>query len=783
MTQTKGKWKAWDYLVVLLCLLGALFCIRLFWLDLNQTLNRLSRSAERTGTTAGTIADTDGRAGNASGALGTVMWKNRIVQRRFSDRVLWDRLQEGSPVYDGDYVRTAEKSEATIHFTGGLNIDLEENSLVQIFTTDTVPRIAFTQGAMSVNALTSNGAASEEAASLILETADQRRVTVTGRTGNDTGKLNITQGTVLDVRITAEEQVDLRLTEGRADFEHKGAVQTLSGGDVLSMDAAGTILAEARTVMITPRPAARLLSGGGATPVDFSWRGVNYTGDDRTRLEVAEDRGFTRIVHRVTGEAAGETRLDLLPGIWFWRAYPVRAGTAPAVAAAASGRVTVSVVPAPRTLTPKEGEAYRYRSSLPEVRFQWTSAPEIAYYLLEAADNPGFQSPALQTMVWGSAGETGSFTGSGLGPGRWYWRVQPILNEDYQGSIAPSATASFTITERAAPAAPILLSPRAEALVSVVENRQDIYFSWQNESEAASYTLLVSRSPDLAAPLLTRQVTTNYYVYNPAENVLEKERYYWGVYQTGTDGAQSPVSLPRPFTTVAGEVYPVRLGYPPPGAEYPGLRALREPDQVRWSSRDPAVHVRFILSRNPDPLTGEALMTLTDPPSSIPLIPLSEGVYYWTIQAETRDGVNISAPSPASFRVLPIPLLKAAGGRQPENGYRFGPEQLRRSATITFSWDAVPGANAYDLALYREDGEERGRRQLIRRWENSVGTSQTLDVSLLGRNGSFVWQVEALSRTAGAIEQRGAVSENRFTLDLPAIPHNTANDPDIIYDL
>ncbi|GHV74683.1 hypothetical protein AGMMS49940_19850 [Spirochaetia bacterium] len=755
MPQTTGKWDVRNYLVVLFCLLGALFCIRLFWIDLNQTFNRFSRSTERTGT----------------GALGTVVWKNGIVQRRFSDRVLWERLQEVSPVYEGDYIRTGEKSEATIQFTGGLNINLEENGLVQIFSSDTVPRIAFTQGAMSVNAVTSSGAASGEAASLILETADG-------------GKVNITQGAVLDVRIMAEEQVDLRITEGRADFEQNGALQSLSGGDVLSMDNLGTILAEARTVMITPRPAARLLSGGGATPVDFSWKGVNYTGDDRTRLELAEDRGFTRNVRRVTGEAAGEARLNLLPGIWFWRAYPVRAGadagTAAAIAAAAAGRLTVSVVPAPRTLTPKEGEAYHYRSSLPEVRFQWTSAPEIEYYLLEAADNPGFQNPALQTTVWGSAGETGSFTSSTLGPGRWYWRVQPILNDAYQGSIAPSNAASFTITERAAPTAPILLSPRAEALISLAENRQDIYFSWQNEPEAASYTFLVSRSPDLAAPLLTRQVTTNYYVYNPAENILEKERYYWGVYQTGTDGVLSPVSPSRPFITAAEEVHPVRLAYPPPGAEYPGLRALQKPDQVRWSSRDPAVHVRFILSRNPDPLTGEALMNLADPPSSIPLIPLSEGVYYWTIRAETRDGVNISAPVPASFRVLPILLLKAPDGRLPENGYRFGPEQLRRSSSITFRWDAVPGANAYNLALYREGN---GRRQLIRRWENSGRTSQTLEVSLLGRTGSFVWQVEALSRTAGAIEQRGAVGENRFTVDLPAIPHYTASDPDIVYDL
>jgi hypothetical protein len=139
-------------------------------------------------------------------------------------------------------------------------------------------------------------------------------------------------------------------------------------------------------------------------------------------------------------------------------------------------------------------------------------------------------------------------------------------------------------------------------------------------------------------------------------------------------------------------------------------------------------------------------------------------VYYWTIQAETRDGRNINAPAPASFRVLPAPRLPAAEGRHPENGYTIGVDQIWERESLAFSWDAVPEANTYDLTLYRE---EAGRRQLIRRWESLTQTSHPLDLSLLGDGGSFVWQVEALSRSEeGSIEQRGTIGENRFTLDL-----------------
>jgi hypothetical protein len=123
-------------------------------------------------------------------------------------------------------------------------------------------------------------------------------------------------------------------------------------------------------------------------------------------------------------------------------------------------------------------------------------------------------------------------------------------------------------------------------------------------------------------------------------------------------------------------------------------------------------------------------------------------------------------------------LLPAARLLLPQNGHRIGPDQLRESAVVTFTWNAVPGANAYNLVLYREAG---GRRQLIRRWESSAAASQALELSLL-ENGSFIWQVEALRLAVdGSIEQRGTAAENRFTMDLPALPRKNANNPGRVY--
>jgi hypothetical protein len=865
--KAKRKWGWRDYGVTILCLLGSLFFFMLFWVDLNQTLSRLYGES-----------------------VGTVTWKSKIVQQRFANRVFWARLLQGSPVYNGDFVRTAKQSETTILFPERVSMNLEENSLVQIFSgngpssQDAVPRIVFLRGSMSVN---SSGAASQEGISVMLGAQEQR--------------IRVAKGAVLDARLDLDGIFTLRLSEGRVDFDRNGVLQTLTGGDTLSIDTRGNLLMEALTVMRTPRPAARMLGGETPLPVDFVWTGVYYADGERTRLEIAEDRGFKRIVHTRNGGADDQVRVEMTPGVWFWRAYPVsRDGMRTGVGNAALGRLSVSAVPVPQGQHPKEGDAFRYWGQLPDIRFQWTSSPEIAYYVLEAADTPGFANPSLQTTVRGSYGETASLTVSSLAPGRWYWRVRPILGDEFQGTLAPSTPASFTITGSGVLAAPTLRSPPAETAFNIAEGRRDMYFSWQRETEAASYTLLISRSPDLQDPLLTRQVTTNYYIYPAAERALPEGRYYWGVYQTGTNGTISSISPSRPFTSTVGElvlqplfppnnyttsesgvpqftwrtnldyplrfqvsdtpnfsrlmidepavggwfpgpslnpgrwywrvtagtenmqttirsfqvtqplpppvvtqtppppapaprpapapvprpvpvpaprpvpapvprqVHPVSLDYPPAGTEYQGLLALREPDSIRWSSQESAENVRFILSRNPDPLRGDALMDVRNPPAAIPLIALGEGVYYWTIQAETGDGMNISAPAPAFFRVLPAPRLPAAGGRHPENGYRIGVDQLWEMESLSFSWDAVPEANTYDLTLYRE---ENGGLQLIRRWERLTQTSLPLDLSLLGNGGAFIWRVEALSRAAdGSIERRGTIGENRFTLDLSTSP-------------
>jgi hypothetical protein len=133
------------------------------------------------------------------------------------------------------------------------------------------------------------------------------------------------------------------------------------------------------------------------------------------------------------------------------------------------------------------------------------------------------------------------------------------------------------------------------------------------------------------------------------------------------------------------------------------------------------------------------------------------------VEAQTPEGVNITAQTPRQLRVLPIPLLPAPSDRQPAEGHRIGIEELKE-VNINFRWSQVQGANAYIFTLYQEiDGE---RRHLTQTGPENR-TSWSTDIRTLGR-GNFIWRIEAVSTGQNnVIEQHGSPAESRFVIDIP----------------
>ena len=650
-----------DLLIIVIFLSGAVVCVDLFLKDLRQTFT--SQNEE---------------------PVGIVVVKNNIVQRRPADRVLWGRLFVDSPVYSGDLIRVADLSEANLHIEGA-SINLNENTLIRIM------RPVDGEGPLRIEV---------DGGSLIIDTGAESAGSSVGSFLLDfMGKeVQVGSGTVLNAG-AGENGVILSVSEGTVTVTGtEGQRQEVSSGTVIALDDEGVQRTEPVVVVTQPRSNAHYLkSGRDLLPVVFEWNRHYIEADDVLRLEIAGERNFNRITH--TFETVEKTvRAALDAGLWYWRlSYGNNV--------LSSGRFTITNNPEIELLSPAMNSVFYYSDTLPKLRFQWSEVEDVLYYILEVCETPDFTNPRINKHS-----EVAFFADSGLWPGTWYWRVQPVFSSVHGDPFHRIGDVSSEVSL-------FRIERNSMAEILVVEMPQP-----EPEPEP---------EPEQAA-----------------------------------------VAVPVPLPVL-------RLLSPAQGARLPGLTALREQTVFIWEFNGEVARSKFLLSRNPNPLQGRPQVEISNPGLFVRLDSLSAGVWYWTVEVETPQGIVVRAGEPRRLQVLDIPLLPAPGGRLPSNGHRIGLEELRNSRSVAFSWSPVRGANAYIFTLFQQT--TGGRRQIIRTPpENRTGWNLD-NISLLDR-GTYVWQVEAVSRDqTGTIEQRGRVEENSFVLDVPLPGPVRVEEPGVLY--
>jgi hypothetical protein len=626
VNKTGGKFRFTDFLVVLLCMSGAVYSINLFRLDLFQTIN-----------------------GHNKTPIGSVSIKRNTVQRRMSDRVLWDRLVKESPVYSDDIIRVADNSEADLH-VGGNDIALNENTLIRL-------RYNKETGEFQIELTSGN---------LGLVTAAEGKNVVLNIMGK---QVEAKPGTALNAA-AGNNGLAVQVSEGEAVIVEEGQNLELTSGAMIAMDSEGFVSLEPAVMVIQPRSNAVYRKSADFLNVGFSWNRINLQTDETLRLEITQDRNFISSVRTLDG-LDDSAQIALEAGMWNWRLTYDDAGGA----VLGSGHFTVTDASGLELLSPAGNQRFSYETEPPKIYFQWSEMEDVSHYIAEVDVTPEFRNPVVKKQA-----AVASFTDSSLTEGIWYWRVTPVFSQANDSGGVNPRTASFRIVK-------------------------------ENESGTQP-------SPALAEE-------------PPSERTAQSRR--------------------------------VTLESPSQGTTLPGLTALRQQTVFRWNSNDAVARSRFVLSRNSNPLAGQAEIEIIDPNRTIRLDRLGEGVWYWTVEAQTPEGTDITAQNPRQLRVLPIPLLPAPADRIPAEGYRVGIEELKR-VNINFRWSAVQGANAYIFTLYQET--DNGRRQITQIGPENR-TSWTTDVKTLGR-GNFVWRIEAVNvGRNNVIEQRGNQGENRFVVDIP----------------
>jgi hypothetical protein len=277
-TRSQRALNAVDGAVILFCLLGAFLSFWFFWRDFNRALNR------------------------NQAPVGTITFKKGGAQRRLGDRVLWDRLRRESPVYDGDFIRTSELSDATVTFSNNVQkFSLSENSFIQVRTEGDRAVVDLASGDISVE---------NSGQSALVLVSGNRRVELSG---------------TMKARAAEDGGFELEVLEGTAVISAGEDRIVQEAGQVFAVDGEGRAVERPRMVMLLPRPGAEFVSRGETLRVDFSWVPSGFNGAGHTRLEISSNRRFIRPLERLDAEGSGASA-DLPPGTYWWRAYAATAG-------------------------------------------------------------------------------------------------------------------------------------------------------------------------------------------------------------------------------------------------------------------------------------------------------------------------------------------------------------------------------------------------------------------------------------------------------------------------
>lgn len=621
------------------------FSLLIFFLSLFLIYKNLNRTFERKDNTPVAI----------------VVRKHKNVQRKFLDRAVWDRPVQFSFVYNGDTIRTAPDSEASIQFFrefGESVINIGSDTMIQVFKPE---------GQSEASVQVSGGKVSvQTAGSKVLVKSENTSVTVE-------------KDSVLHADKKSETSFNVAVEKGSAAVTktaEEDSAEQEDRDEVLTEGKAFSAENTASVIMISPPSYARMLNknrAGEPLPVVFKWQS-SFPETEGLVLETSENRKFTRNLKVYSVEGTNELKLEQLSGTVYWRLYSKARGAEDS--SAVSGKLDVVAAPAPVLLEPAEDGKYVYKNDYPPVRFSWKGNDAAAFYLLEVADNPEMRAPKISHTV-----NTESVTISEFGEGVWYWRVIPHYTGDTEAG-KDYAASSFNV-RKSEKEIPIELIP-SRGIADTAQGK-NLRFSWKKISEAKKYRLIISSDEKMENVIVDEVVDANYFELPDSSKTLPNGDYFWAVEGLDKSGVKVASSGSSAFKTLDTGLF-LRSVFPPDG--YTLAETLCSDTRFTWKTNiESEQRFQVSSSENFDKLAVDVKTLGT----GIQGISLKQGSWYWRVVMEVNSEQLKSEPKKL---IIPPPLEKPSLLDAEKNVIVILPKGKNK-----FKWTPVKGADYYQVKI------------------------------------------------------------------------------------
>ena len=670
-----------NFLVTVSCLSLSTLFIWLFWKDLNSS---------------GTRTDLD--------TIATISFKYNVAQRKFIDRVAWERIQQNTPIYNGDIIRTGDYAQVTVHFIDGTFLDVYENSMVQLtYSEESGIQLSIDGGDIQVSSSTT-----ENAKAVALNFADGSSV-------------NMEKGSSLSAKsdaATGKQNVEVK--DGEATIKTEtGEKTTVSSGEAVKISKGEEIQkAPVSVTVLKPAKESRLLNfGEEKLPVEFEWN-VNGENTDGVTVQTSAFRDFSKIAFERTVKNSSSLKLNADNGILYWRVFSGNADDNKK-----EGRITIEKVPSVEPISPESQSAFRYISEKPKITFRWSGSNYADTYRLAVSHEPDLSSPVFVT-------ETSNqfLTIDTLSAGSYYWGVTPYYHVNDTGWGKTTKAVPFTVSKQEYLKKPELSVPADGAELSWRE-KFNANFIWKSEIEA-KYDILISYDKEFSDIAYMERLDTPRFAKEFAPGELKDGTYWWKVVRHSQNELDRyNESDVRKFSIARYIPKDSTLIYPEDGfsCEEEKLAETKFTWNLSDDWKESGVSVIQIAS---DWDFNKIRINKSLRESTLSGVNLPEGDYWWRIGAQSESGKLIRPTAPRHFTVvsaLGVPVFTSPKENQELIAYDAEP--------VTLTWTGVKNADSYSLKITDRNNKLVFEKPAVK--ENSI----TVNLS----EGRYIGRIQAVS--------------------------------------
>lgn len=646
--------------------------------------------------------------------IAKIYFKKRIAQRKFSDSVVWERLQTNSPLYNEDIIRTDIAAAATMNFNNGAIVDLDESTMIQIFSGKNGElKFAVSGGNFNVDTTEATAAVKIDLGNgSVINLEKGSRLSAS----NEDGKNSI---------IIQEGTGSISSGDGTEDF--------IMAGESIKIDENGN-RKKIPVVVSNLNTAQKVLKFENKVEhINFDLKVDNNIDNKRIILETSADPSFASGSEKIIVSDDKAVNLEAVKGVIFYRVYAEGEEED-----AYEGKVLVEEIKRPVLTSPSINSVFETVNVMPQIYFSWDAGAYSDYCRIEIYDENDIKNPVFEQDVFES-----SISVSTLSQGNYFWRVIPHYSVNSIGFGDASSFSNFGIEKLKVSTIPELSVPAAGTNLVVGKEEKTILFACKSDVKDSSYRFEVSSSLDFEKDMVYSSTETSLRRNVPVsiEN-MPAGKYFWRVARID-EANKDYYSSVREFSVSEYIPQVTQLVFPP---ENYNIESSRIPmTQFIWklsdsfdrNSTDSVVQI----AKN-ESFTDDLAEYKTDT-VSYSGIKLSAGTYYWRVKAlDSKNGTEITQTP--SRKLLILNELSSPKIISPKNNSAL---TLIDGNSVTVKWDQVPEADYYKLKILNpETNKVIAQVDSIRDNYVTVAISAEEKKSLAG--SSFRCSLQALTQEA-----------------------------------